>query len=333
VPDPSPLNATDRRSDPAPLDPPPAAPSATPGARRPRVGVALGGGSARGYAHIGVLAALHRRGLAPDVVVGTSFGAVIGALYALGHDPERLRADAEELRRRDVLPRIVDVGFGRGALFAGERLEAYFRGLVGDARIEDLPRTLAVVATDVDTGERVVLREGPLAVALRASASLPGLFAPVDWDGRRLIDGGIGAPVPLGTLDGFDLDLTIGVGAGIEARDSRSLRVARRASASRVGRWMRRGLRGAGAQGSRRAWPTLGRALALTLDAWSDQADALAEGTDAALHVQTRPPIHWLRFDRAAEAIVAGDAAFERAWPRFGAWLERWSRTVAIAGD
>lgn len=319
----------DRRSiDPNSIDPEAAPQAPDPGARlhRPRVGVALGGGSARGYAHIGVLAALERRDLAPDVLVGTSFGAVIGALYALGHDPARLRADAERLRRRDVLPRIVDVGARRGALFAGERLGAYFEGLVGEARIESLPRTLAVVATDLDSGERVVLREGPLALALRASASLPGVFAPVPWEGRRLIDGGIGAPVPLETLAGFDVDLAIGVGAGIEARDSRALRAARRAAASRAGRWTSRALRGrrpAGDPRAQRPWRTLGRALALTFDAWGDQADALPEG-DGGVHVQTRPPIHWLRFDRAAEAIVAGDAAFERAWPRFGAWLADW---------
>jgi len=290
----------------------------SPPAVAPRVGVALGGGSARGYAHIGVLAALERRGLRPDVLVGTSFGAVIAALYALGHTPAQLREDAEGMRRRDVLPRIVDVGLGRGALFAGHRLERYFHGLVGDARLEDLPRTLAVVATDVDTGERVVLRAGPLAKALRASASLPGLFAPVDWEGRRLIDGGIGAPVPLATLEGFGVDVALGVGAGVEARDSRGLRVARGMARSRLGRRVR--LAFAGPPGRRRngAFGTLGRALALAMDAWGEASDALPSGDGDALHVQTRPPIHWLRFDRAAAAIAAGDAAMDAAWPGIG---------------
>ena len=287
----------------------------------PRIGVALGGGSARGYAHIGVLAALERRGLSPDVVVGTSFGAVIGALYALGRSPDEMRAEAERLRRRDVLPRIVDVGLADGALFAGRRLEAYFRGLVGDARIEALPRTLAVVATDVDSGERIVLRAGPLATALRASASLPGLFAPVPWEGRRLIDGGIGTPVPLDTLAGFDVDLALGVGAGVEARDSRGLRLARSAVRSPLGRRLQRKLAGTGrSRAERGVGPvdTLARALALALDAWGAAGDALPAGEGRALHVQTRPPIHWLRFDRAAAAIAAGDAAMETAWPGVG---------------
>ncbi|MFO8151237.1 MAG: patatin-like phospholipase family protein [Trueperaceae bacterium] len=284
----------------------------------PRIGVALGGGSARGYAHIGVLAALERRGLRPDVLVGTSFGAVIAALYALGHSPAQLREDAERMRRRDVLPRIVDVGLGRGALFAGGRLEAYFHGLVGDARIEDLPRTLAIVATDVDTGERVVLRSGPLAKALRASASLPGLFAPVAWEGRRLIDGGIGAPVPLSTLEGFGVDVALGVGAGVEARDSRGLRLARNAVRSRVGRGVRRAFAGAPERRRAGAFGTLGRALALTMDAWGQAGDALPAGEGGSVHVQTRPPIHWLRFDLAAAAIAAGDAAMDAAWPGLG---------------
>jgi NTE family protein len=284
----------------------------------PRIGVALGGGSARGYAHIGVLAALERRGLRPDVLVGTSFGAVIAALYALGHSPAQLREDAERMRRRDVLPRIVDVGLGGGALFAGRRLEAYFHGLVGDARIEDLPRTLAIVTTDVDTGERVVLRSGPLAKALRASASLPGLFAPVAWEGRRLIDGGIGAPVPLSTLEGFGVDVALGVGAGVEARDSRGLRLARGAVRSRLGRRVRRAFAGAPPRRGAGAFGTLGRALALTMDAWGEASDALPAGEGGSLHVQTRPPIHWLRFDLAAVAIAAGDAAMDAAWPGVG---------------
>ncbi len=286
--------------------------------RPPRVGVALGGGSARGYAHIGVLAALERRGIVPDVVVGTSFGAVVGALYALGHSPAQLRLDAERLRRRDVLPRIVDLGLRHGALFAGRRLESYFRDLVGDARIEELPRTLAVVATDVDSGERVVLRSGPLATALRASASLPGVFAPVPWGGRRLVDGGIGAPVPLATLDEFDVDVALGVGAGVEVRDSNGLRVVRAAVRTRAGRWLRRSLAGAARPTRPGAAGTLGRALALTIDAWGSAEDALPPGEGGAVHIQTRPPIHWLRFDRAAAAIAAGDAAMEGAWPGVG---------------
>ena len=286
-----------------------------------RVGVALGGGSARGYAHIGVLASLERGGLSPDVVVGTSFGAVVGALYALGRSPAAMRVEAERLRRRDVFPHIVDVGVRRGALLAGDRLEAYFDRLVEGRHFADLGRTFAVVATDVDTGERVLLRHGPLAPALRASASLPGLFAPVVLGGRRLIDGGIGTPVPLDTLADFDVDLALGIGAGVATSDSRTLRVVRRALASPTGRATRGLLRGRDGR-PRSAWSGLARAVALAADAWSHSGDDAADALER-LHVQTRPPISWLRFDRAGLAIAAGDAAMEVAWPRLRLALER----------
>ncbi len=290
--------------------------------RRPRVGVALGGGSARGYAHIGVLCALERRGVAPDVVVGTSFGALIGALYASGRPLTSLRSEAERLRRRDVFPRILDLGVGRGALLRGDRLEAYFERLVEGRRFEDCAVPLVVVATDLDSGERIDLRSGPLAPALRASATLPGLFAPVQLGGRRLIDGGIGAPVPLETLRGEAVDLALGVGAGIEVRDSAALRLARGLLAGAPGTALRSLLARAGGRGH---WGGLVRALALTTEAWTTAAEMLPEGDDDQLHVQTRPPISWLRFDRADRAIRAGDAAMEGAWPRLQGSLQRWS--------
>ena len=274
-----------------------------------RIGVALGGGTARGYAHIGALAALERHGLAPSVLAGTSFGALMGALYAASRTPEELERQAARLRRRDVLPSVVDVGLHRGALFAGRRLEAYFERLVEGRTFEDLTRTLVITATDADTGERVLLREGPLAPALRASASLPGVFAPVELGGRRLIDGGIGAPVPLATLDAFELDLRIGVGAGADAEASGTIRAILGALEHPWGRRVH------AAMGRARAGHAgaLVRALAWTAEGYRS---ALQEDPErAGLQVHTRPPIHWLRFDRAEDAIRAGEHALERAVP------------------
>jgi NTE family protein len=288
-----------------------------------RLGVALGGGSARGYAHIGVLASLERGGMTPDVVVGTSFGAVIGALYAMGRTPAELTRVARAQRRRDVLPHILDLGVARGALLAGDRLEAYFDRLVEGRHFADLPRTFAVVATDLETGARVVLREGALASALRASASLPGVFAPARRGGRRLIDGGIGTPVPLDTLLGFDVDVALGVAVGIERRDSRAVRAVRRVLATPTGGLTQRAL---GQCDSSGAWGGLARAVALTVAAWSTpEAGACVVSVDACerVHVDTRPPISWLRFDRAGAAIDAGHAAMEAAWPRLRLALER----------
>ena len=308
------------------------------GARAPtveravRIGVALGGGSARGYAHIGALACLERNGHAPDVIVGTSFGAVVGALYATGRSIEELRQQANNMRRRDVFPYVADFGLHRAALFRGARLQEYFARLLEGRHFADLNRDLVVVTTDIDSGERVLLDSGPLDVALRASASLPGIFAPVEVDGRRLIDGGIGSPVPLDTLLGLDVDLAIGIGAGIEARDSQSIRAARRFVGNPTVRRVHRQVLSAAPRG---AVGRLGRAIAIAAQNWLEDESLEAQSTAAAsytgmmeppasdsarrcdsLEVHTRPPIHWLNFHRAGEAISAGDAALNAIMPR-----------------
>lgn len=288
--------------------PSPTAPPPADAAQAPRIGLALGGGSARGYAHIGVLATLEEQDLAPALIAGTSFGAVVGALYASGRSIEGLRDEAAGMRRRTLLPQLFDFGLHGAALFEGRRLEAYFEALTEGRHFEDLEIPLVVVATDVDSGERVMLDSGPLSRALRASVAMPGVFWPAEVDGRRLVDGGLGSPVPLGTLDCYDLDVRIGVGAGVTASDSRTLQFAQRIANSRVGRRVQRKL-----ARSRRSNPfsSLGRALALTVDSWDVPA-----GQDETLHVNTSPPISWLNFNRAEVAIRAGEEAMLRFMPR-----------------
>ncbi len=274
----------------------------------PRIGVALGGGSARGYAHIGALRSLERHDLVPDVVVGTSFGALIGALYAAGLPTERISDLARATRRRDLLGHVADFGFHKAALFGGDKLEAYFDTLLGGRTFADLALEFAIVTTDVDTGECVLLREGSLAKALRASVALPGIFAPVELDGRRLVDGGLGSPVPLATLDAFDVDIAIGIGAGVECSESRSIRVAKRCLDTPLGRRVHEGLRDAPGSHPLRV---LGRALAHTASSWGERRPL----DERALHVQTKPPISWLNFHKASLAIEAGEAALEAFVP------------------
>src|SRR5690606_35126840 len=198
------------------------------------------------------------------------------------------------------------------------RLEEYFDRLLEGRRFEDLERELVVVTTDVDTGERVLLREGPLAPALRASASLPGVFAPVALGGRRLIDGGIGSPVPLETVVELGVDVALGIGAGMQARDSRSIRLAKRAlGAGPVRKLHSRAL----TRRPRTAVGRLGHALALAAGTWlRDESEERADGVSVAgtgrFEVHTRPPISWLNFHRAREAIAAGDAALSSVVPR-----------------
>ncbi len=298
-----------------------------PSAARPRLGVALGGGSARGYAHLGALASLERNGLVPDLIVGTSFGAVVGALYATGRPIDRLKEEAEAMRRRDVFPHIADFGLHRAALFNGRRLEEYFDRLLEGRSFADLERSLVVVTTDIDSGEQVLLRSGSLALALRASASIPGVFAPVRVEGRRLIDGGIGSPVPLATLADFEPDVAIGIGAGMEARDSRAIRFARNLLATETGKRVHAA---AVARRPRGPLGRLGKALAFAAEGWAANGNGAGGATPDSgsgcrrLEVHTHPPIHWLNFHRAAEAIRAGDAALSGLVPRV---------RLALAGD
>ena len=242
---------------------------------------------------------------------------IFGALYATGRGIDDLVDQAERMRKRDVLPFVADFGLHRAALFKGKRLESYFERLVEGRHFSDLNRQLLVVTTDVDSGERVIIDSGPLAVALRASASLPGIFAPTVVAGRRLIDGGIGSPVPLDTLCGLEVDVAIGIGAGLQARDSKAIRVARRVVGSKAGRDLQRW---ALDKRPRHAFGRLGRAIVYAAESWMiDEAQAgdPATGTQGRLPLQvhTRPPIHWLNFNRAGEAIEAGGRALDAFMP------------------
>jgi NTE family protein len=175
----------------------------------PKLGIALSSGSARGWAHIGVLQALAARGLQPDVVTGASVGALVGAACAAG----RL-ADLERwvctLTQRDVW-RLVDTVFRGGGVMTGNRLMEAIAEQIGDLSIESLPIRFGAVATDLYTGEEVWLREGPFMTAVRASSGVPGLFAPHWHDGRWLIDGGVVNPVPVSLCRALGAELVIAV--------------------------------------------------------------------------------------------------------------------------
>lgn len=175
----------------------------------PRIGVALGGGASRGWAHIGVLSALSEHGVEPDVVCGTSIGALVGGVYVAGQLAEFERW-VSKLTRRDVLA-LVDFTVGGGGPIRGQRLMDFARQYIEDERIEDLPKPYAAVATDLRTGSEVWLREGSFLTAIRASISVPGLFTPVSLDGRWLADGGLVNPVPVTLCRALGADVVIAV--------------------------------------------------------------------------------------------------------------------------
>ena len=172
------------------------------------IGLALGGGSARGWAHIGVIRALHNAGIKPDLVCGTSIGALVGAAY-VGGELDRLETWVRSLHLQTVVS-FLDFSLGSG-LIKGDKLMAFFRNHFVDRDISDLARPFAAVATDLRHGREVWLREGKVSEAVRASIALPGLFTPVQRDGSWLVDGGLVNPVPVSLCRAMGADLVIAV--------------------------------------------------------------------------------------------------------------------------
>lgn len=173
-----------------------------------RIGVALGSGSARGWAHIGVLQELAAAGIRPHLVAGTSVGALVGAWYARGHLDES-EAWVRSLTRRDVM-RYMDLAF-TGGLLEGRRLMEVYRQRFGDIDIRELPIPYAAVATNLNTGQEIWLQKGSLLDAVRASISLPGLFKPVRHGEHWVVDGGLVNPVPVTLCRAMGAHLVIAV--------------------------------------------------------------------------------------------------------------------------
>ena len=176
-----------------------------------KIGVALGSGSARGWAHIGVLRALAEIGVKPDIVCGTSIGAFVGAAYANG-DLNRLEGWVRSLTWQEVVS-FFDVG-ARGGLIKGDKLMAFFERHFVDHDFNALPLPFACVATDLLSGREVWLREGSVADAVRASVTLPGLLAPQARERQLLVDGGLVNPVPVSLARALGADLVIAVDLG-----------------------------------------------------------------------------------------------------------------------
>jgi len=176
-------------------------------ALRKKVGLALGGGVAKGLAHIGVVKALLELGVPVDCVAGTSAGSLVGALVASAMSPGEMEGLARSIRWRDIARPVVP----RLGLLDAQRLEQLLVSVLGDRRIEDLPLPFAAVATDLETGKKVVLREGPVAPAVRASCAMPGIFVPVTLQGRLLVDGGVVDNVPVGAARQLGADYVIAV--------------------------------------------------------------------------------------------------------------------------
>lgn len=203
---------------PPPGPPPPPSPSLP-----PKVGLVLGGGGARGFAEIGVLRVLEQEKIPVDLVVGTSVGSLIGALYADTANVLDVEFEAVRLTEDDIFDRSL-LSFLSGGYVKGERLERFLEQRLKHKNIESLRLPFAAVATDLRSGETVVFQSGPVARAVHASAAIPGVFVPVEHEGRILVDGGVTNPIPVDVARrlGAEVVIAVAIPADVPAQAPRA---------------------------------------------------------------------------------------------------------------
>jgi NTE family protein len=173
----------------------------------PKIGLALGSGGARGFAHLGVLKVLEEEGIPISYIAGSSIGALVAALYASGLGLDRLYKLAKSFRRNDF----IDLTIPKMGLISGKRITEFIRLLTKGKQIQELEIPIAIVATDLQTGKKVVFRQGDVARAVRASISIPGIFVPAEIDGRLLVDGGVVDRVPVSVVREMGADMVIAI--------------------------------------------------------------------------------------------------------------------------
>jgi NTE family protein len=295
----------------------------------PSIGLVLGSGAARGFAHIGVIRTLLANGIKPDIIVGTSMGALVGGCYATGQ-LDTLEAWARSLNMRRVIS-YLDVRIGGSGLISGGRLTSKLEESIGNGNIEDLPIRFAAIATEVGTGHEVWLTRGSLALALRASYALPGIFPPVHMGGRWLVDGALVNPVPVSAARAFGVRVVIAVnmdadrfgrGATIASHGSDPGDIAALAppSPARNGLARLRGIFGAERAlkrdiiaGTNR--PSFSMVMIESFNIMQDRLTRMRlAGDPPDIHVTPRiGHIGWLDFHHAAEVIEVGRVATEKA--------------------
>jgi len=285
------------------------------GSRKPRVGLALGSGSARGWAHIGVIRALESAGIKPDVVCGTSIGALVGGAYVAG-ELDRLEEWVRALTMKDVIA-FMDFTLS-GGLVRGNRLLEYFRQHFTDRRIEHLETPFAAVATALETGTEIWMRSGSLFEAVRASIAVPGLFAPVLHDGMVLVDGGLVNPVPVSVARAMGAEILIAVDLGSDIL-GRRLHPDAETQGSAINDWMRKLQNNLGMHLPPQ--PCAGATMPSILDVLTTSIDIMQVRISRS-RMAGEPPdlivaphlaqLRLLDFQRAKEAIEEGHRAVQR---------------------
>ena len=285
--------------------------------RKPRIGLALGAGSARGWAHIGAIRALEERGIKPDFICGTSIGALVGAAYASG-ELDRLEKWVNGLAWTTVV-RLMDLTW-RGGLIRGQRLFTLFRTMFEERNIDDLPIPYGAVATELYSGRELWLRHGNLMDAVRASTAMPGLFTPVVRDNVLVVDGGLVNPVPVSMCRALGAEVVIAIDLSwgkLGAYRERGRAVAPREMPGWLAR-LRPGWEGkrAPVEGAP-AIPSIFEVFATSLDVVEVRVARSRLSGDPAdvLITPLLPDFATMDYHRAKEAIEEGRAAVERMAP------------------
>ncbi|NTV11818.1 MAG: patatin-like phospholipase RssA [Zoogloea sp.] len=287
---------------------------------RPRIALVLGSGSARGWAHIGVMRALARAGIEPDILCGCSIGALVGAVAAHG-DLDKLARWVERLAWQDVVG-LLDLGL-RGGLLKGDKLIAFFEQHFLSSDFSKLTLPFACVATDLNTGQEVWLREGSLTNAVRASLAMPGLFTPVVRDGRLMVDGALVNPVPvsLARALGAEVVIAIDLGSDLLGRGWRGQGVGEAAFGNAFAGWSQKLLNRFGVTGGRDEsgvnLPSMLDVMHTSISIMSVRiARSRLAGEPADVLLTPRVgQIGLMDYHRGVEAIAQGEAVVERMLP------------------
>jgi NTE family protein len=280
---------------------------------RLRIGIAMGSGAAYGYSLIGILKVLEREGIYPDVISGTSMGALVGSFYASGKSPKELGEIALTITKAKLWS-MADFTLPRSGVLVGRGLIAFLKSVIGDVTFDQLPTPFACVATDIRNGQEVILKEGSVAEAVRASLSLPFFFQPYYQDGRYLVDGGLVNPVPTSVIVNLGADILISVNLTTKPSEKRIPRV--------IG-WRRQlpaDLRGPGV-------------IEILIKTIYTMQHEIAQARSEVAHVVLEPDVSeftWTEFHRSAEILKSGESCAEEALPKIKALLPFYTAACKI---
>lgn len=273
-----------------------------------KIGLALGSGSARGWAHIGVIETLEQAGFSIHCIAGCSIGSVVGAIYSAGSLPEFKRWVCG-LNRRNIT-KLVDISFSGGGVMSGNKLMNFLTKFNLDQSIESLPIKFASVATDLHSGREIWLTQGDVSLAIRSSISLPGLFQPVPYHEAWLVDGGLVNPVPVSLCRAMGANVVIGVNLNHDLMQPRSNQLAKESSITgmpSLENWLKKII---GWDGRPGYYSVLSQSIKIMQDRITKARSA---GDPADINIEPLlADLSLYDFDKAEEAIQEGKAATQR---------------------